>query len=266
MPELQIGPSVKLHYFDHNPSGREAVLLIHGLGAVGESWAWQLPALTAAGYRAIGPDVRGFGSSSYVRGQQRLEVMAADLAALLRSLGLTEENPPRVVGISMGGAIALQFALDCPQMVKKLVLVNTFARLKPAGLKNALYFAARLILLHTLGLPAQARAVTRRIFPRPDQAALREIFYAQILRADPRGYRGAMRALVFFNSLKRLNEISKPTLIITGEHDTTVTPFRQKELLRIPGSRQIIIRGAGHAVVAEQPEAFNKALVEFLRE
>jgi 3-oxoadipate enol-lactonase len=165
----------------------------------------------------------------------------------------------------MGGVIALQFALDYPELVKKLVLVNTFAVLRPTHWSGYLYFLQRFILVNTMGLPAQARFVARRIFPAPDQEPLRQLLIEQVTKADPRAYRAAMLNLGLFNVVRRLGEVKAPTLVITGQNDTTVDPQRQKVLVNnIAGARQVIIPGAGHAVSIDQPELFNQALMEFL--
>ena len=128
-----------------------------------------------------------------------------------------------------------------------------------------LYFAFRFILVHTLGHTAQARTVARRIFPHPEQEVLRAALVSQILEADPRGYRAVMRALARFNVRDRLSEISSPTMIISGSADSTVPlPVQEQLVVGIPGARQAVIHGAGHAVIAEKPDKFNLLLLDFL--
>ena len=263
MPTSNIAPVCSIHYLDPNSSGSPSVLLLHGLGATGESWGLQIPALIEAGYRPIAPDARGFGKSTYPGGSHTIEAMAGDMAALLDRLGAEAAH---VVGISMGGTLALSLALHHPQKVDKLVLVNTFSSLRPDKLSIWLYFAFRLVLVHTLGLETQAKAVAGRIFPAPEQNEMRRVLVAQICQADPWGYRATMRALARFNVVERLGEIRAPTLVITGADDTTIPPKNQKTLVeRIPGARQIVIPNAGHAVTAQQPEAFNQEMCAFLK-
>jgi pimeloyl-ACP methyl ester carboxylesterase len=212
----------------------------------------------------IAPDARGFGKSTYPGGNASIAEIAGDISALIQH---TRTAPAHIVGISMGGVLAIQLALDHPELVSKLVLVNTFAHLRPDNPGNWLFFAWRFLLIHTLGLPVQARAVARRIFPHPDQGQLRQIMYEQILQADPRGYRAAMRALALFNARDRLHEIYRPTLIITGECDTTVPLKSQQDLASgIPSARQVFIPKAGHAVTIDAPDLFNQALFGFLSE
>lgn len=269
MPFINISNQHKIHYLDPNPGGAPEVLLLHGLGMTGDSWGLQIPALIEAGYRVLAPDARSFGQSTFPKEGTSVAKMAEDMAALLEEL---QTGPTSVVGISMGGILAQQLALDQPRLVKKLVLVNTFARLPvptnfhPKGWGAISYFALRFALVHTLGIHTQARAVARRIFPKPEQAELRQILVDQIHQADPRGYRATMRALARFNVIPRLGQIRAQTLVITGEDDNTILPEHQRPLVEgIPGARQVIISGAGHGLVAEQPALFNQILIDFLK-
>jgi pimeloyl-ACP methyl ester carboxylesterase len=218
--------------------------------------------LIEAGFRPLVPDVPGFGESTYDGRGWNIRRVAAGMAALLEERAA---HPADVVGLSMGGTIAQQLALDFPRLVRRLVLVSTFAVLRPESFGGWLYFLRRLVLVSILGLPAQARFVAGRIFPGPQNQPLRELLVASIARADPRAYRAAMRSLGLFNSLRRLSRIQAPTLVVTGDRDTTVSPQRQKLLAeRIPGARQITIPDAGHAVAIDQPASFNRALLSFL--
>ena len=228
----------QLHYLDPHPSSSPTVLLLHGLGADSSSWIMQFEPLRAAGFRPIAPDLPGFGGSPYQGRGWNLRYAAKAAADLLSQLGAF---PAHVVGLSMGGVIAQELALDHPQLVRRLVLVNTFSYLRPETLSGWLYFLRRGIILFTRGLRAQATVVARDIFPEPAQEPVRERLIEQISRADPRAYRAAMRALGLYNSSRRLHEIRVPTLVVTGELDTTVSLRNQERLVRlIPGAQQVI--------------------------
>lgn len=240
------------------------VLLLHGLGANGSSWTLQFDPLVKAGFRPIAPDTPGFGASPYDGKGWTIQRSAAAMAELVQELVAI---PAHVVGISMGGTIAQQIALDFPRLVNKLVLVNTFAILRPTRLSGWLYFLQRFILVHTLGLSTQAKFVAARIFPGEDQQVMRDLLIAQITQADPRAYRPAMRSLGLFNSTGRLDQIKTPTLVITGERDSTVPLASQRKLAgQILGAKHVFIPDAGHAVTIDQPDLFNKELLGFLRE
>jgi pimeloyl-ACP methyl ester carboxylesterase len=237
-------------------------VLLHGLGANSSSWQLQMPDLLDRGFRPIAPDLPGFGKSRQSGGRWSIRYAAQAVASLLNHL---QAAPLHVVGISMGGTVALQLALDYPRLVKKLVLVSTFARLWPESLGGWLYFAQRALLVWGRGLESQAQYVASRIFPGEGQQELRQALIEQIMQANPSVYKQAMRSLGLFNVQGRLGEIQAPTLVITGEADTTVPVHNQRPLVdKIPGARQIIFPDAGHALCVEQPERFNQVLLDFL--
>ncbi len=252
-----------LHVLDPNPAGFPAVLLLHGLGVTGASWTLQLPALTEAGFRPLAPDAPGFGDSPYDGRGWSIRRVAAQMAELLEE---RHSGPAHVVGLSMGGVIAQQFARDFPHLTRKLVLVSTFAVLCPDSLSGWWYFLRRALGVMTGGPQAQARLVAERVFPRPDQSPLREMLLDTIARADRRAYRAAMRALASFDSRPWLKDLPAPTLVVTGAEDITVSPARQQMLAEgIPGARQVVLEAAGHALSVEQAEAFNRLLLDFLK-
>ncbi len=251
-----------IHLLDPNPAGSPAVLLLHGLGANGSSWTLQFAPLIAAGMRPLAPDAPGFGDSRYDGRGWTFQRVAATLAGMLDTL---QTGPVHVVGLSMGGVIAQQFALDYPEKVRKLVLVSTFSFLRPETFSQWGYFLLRALVVYTLGLPRQAEIVARRVFPAPEQAILRQMAIEQISAADPRAYRAAMRSLGLFDSRKRLAGIRHPTLVVTGADDSTVLPTRQALLAaHILAAQQVTLPNAGHAVSIDQYEAFNRILLAFL--
>lgn len=250
-----------LHHLEFNPTAPTAIVLLHGLGANGESWQLQTPFFAQAGYRIIAPDLRSFGKSPYP-GHTSIAEMAQDVCELLEHLKIARAH---ILGISLGGTVALQFALDYPDRVQKLVLVNTFAHLRPKNPGVWLYMLWRLILVHTIGLETQGKVVAKRVFPLPEQEIARQELLDQIRQADPRGYRATMRALGLFNVQPRLKELHCPTLILTSENDTTVPVDAQRALARdIPGARQILFPQGGHALSVDQADAFNAAVLSFL--
>lgn len=263
MPQITISPNFNINYLDENSSAKETVLLLHGLGSNGSSWRLQIPALTEAGFRVIAPDARGFGHSGFPGGKLTIKTMAADFARLIER---TEASPVHVIGISMGGTHALQLALDYPEYIKSLVLVNTFASLRPKKASLWLYYGIRVILLHILGIETQAKFVAKKIFPNPEMDIARKELIGQIMQANPRAYRQVMLSFGTFNLTSRLPEISIRTLVVTAENDGTVSPSNQKILAeKIPNASQILIPDAGHAVIIDQPVEFNRAVLKFLQ-
>ena len=253
-----------LHFLDPNPDGMVPVLLLHGMGASGESWSLQFPALIESGFRPLAPDVPGFGQSPICGKTWTVGEAAAEIMHALQEMN---SGTVHVVGLSMGGVIAQQIARDFPLQTRKLVLVSTFARLQPDSISGWFYFLRRAMALAMRGMPAQAAVVARRVFPHPEQELLREMLEENILRSDPHAYRRAMLALGRFDSSKWLGQLKQPVMVVTGNRDTTVSPKLQQKLVeKIPGARHIIIEGGGHAVPVDQADQFNQLLLEFLHE
>ncbi len=253
----------QIAYLDPGPEGGRPVILLHGLGADGSSWSYQLPALIEAGYRPLAPDLPGFGRSCWDCGRWNVRSVTGQLVDWLDALGIERAA---VAGISMGGVFALQLALDFPERVERLALVSTFACLRPRSRSETVYLMRRFMVASLQGVERQSELVAQRLFPNQDQAGLRQELVQRILQSDRRVYRAAMRALGLFDVRRRLAEIAMPTVVITGERDNTVPIPIQTEMAKgIPNSRQIFIPDGGHAVIVDQPERFNRALLAFFQ-
>jgi 3-oxoadipate enol-lactonase len=251
------------HYLDFNPDGSPPVLLLHGLGADSTSWGYQIPVLSEVGLRPIVPDLPGFGKSIAGNKHWTISTAANDVAKMIQKL---VEEPVIAVGISMGGTVALQLVLDYPHLIKRLVLISTFARLRPKRFDEMSFLLGRYAIAQLRGKEYQAGIVARRMFPRPDQEYLRNELIHQILQSNENVYRQAMQSLALFNVKKRLPEIMIPTLVISGENDSTVPIANQVELAGgIRGAKHVIIPDAGHAVIVDQVARFNSELLNFIK-
>jgi pimeloyl-ACP methyl ester carboxylesterase len=250
-------------YYETQGQGPETVLLLHGLGSSAADWALQGPVLAEA-FRVMTVDLPGHGRSPAVRGALTVADMAVEVAALLARLGTM---PAHLVGLSLGGCVALALALDHAACVRSLTLVNTFARLRPVGPRGVWRMAVRLGLLAGAPMPALAAYVARGLFPRPEQRALYEAAAARLARNSRRSYFAAMQATARFNVAHRLDAIDCPTLIIAGDRDQTVPRAAAHTLHQsIAGSRLRVIADSGHATPYDQAEVFNEVVVGFVRE
>ena len=252
---------VALHHETCGKADGPLIVLLHGLGSSSADWRFQLPALGAA-YRVIVPDLRGHGRSPRGRGRLTAAMLAADVAALLDALAAP---PAHVVGLSLGGCVALALALDHPARVRSLTLVNTFARLSLAGPRGALHGLARLALLACAPMRVVAAHVARGLFPRRDQ---RELYLAAVasLAANPRRtYLASLRDLASFDVRRRLGAVRCPTLVVAGDRDATVPLFAKRLLQQsIPGAELIVVDDSGHVTPCDQPDRFNALLLSFI--
>lgn len=239
------------------------ILLLHGLGSDASSWQFQMDPLGRAGFRPIAIDVPGFGQSVY--SYRRWNIRKA---ALIITHNLVDqlEGPVILMGLSMGGTIAQAIYYYRPEKIAKIVLVSTFAKLRPSPGRNLPYLSRRLAQIAVGDIRQQAGTVSDRVFPAPEQQFLHDYLYEQIQKANPKVYRQCMLSLGVFNSTRWMKKCSIPVLVISGKDDTTVTLKNQNRLTQIiPQSQQIIIEGGGHAVSVDHVEQFNRGVLEFLQ-
>jgi len=246
-------------YFQMAGTG-EPLVLLHGLGASTADWEYQVPVFSKH-FQVIVPDLRGHGASDRA-GEYGVERFAADTWALLDRLKIPAAT---LLGHSMGGAVAMQMALDRPGCVPRMVLANTLPSfLADTAGKRAMLWT-RLLLMGLFGPRRLSQIMTRRLYPRPDQATLRAKVARRNARNDRNVYLATIRALTRWSVRDRLAELTLPILVLASEHDyfggEEVAPFvaslPRAQLQRFPGAR--------HGLPLEMPEAFNRAVLEFLR-
>ena len=256
------GGAGALHWEWHGAvvSGAPLVLL-HGLGSSSGDWAPQLPVLGEP-HRVLVVDLPGHGRSPLPPGRLTIAGMADEVARLLARMNAP---PAHVIGLSLGGCVALALALQAPERVRSLVLVNAFARLRPAGPRGALRILQRLVLLATAPMERVAAHVARGIFPEPGQRDLYEAAVARLSRMPRRAYAAACGALAAFDARARLAEVRCPTLVVAGARDTTVPLGAKQALARaIPGARLVVVDESGHASNLDQPARFNRLVLDFI--
>lgn len=253
-----------LHYQEfHPPEGKKrnekTILLLHGLGAHSDMWQFQWPAFVEAGYRVVVPDLTGFGKSIYKKGPINVKTLSDDIYEFIKKINVQRAY---FVGLSLGGAIAMQFALDHPVIVEKLVLANTSARFLSKG--KSLYFAVRFLSLRLFPRRFIAKEIARYTFPNDRQGDVRKEFVRQFMSANRRAYRRLAQSFTKYDLTSRVQQIRMPTLIISGENDRTL-PKHMQEFLheKIKGSN-LIVMDSGHVSNVDQTEQFNQAVLEFL--
>jgi 3-oxoadipate enol-lactonase len=182
---------------------------------------------------------------------------------LIGELGVTTAH---VVGLSLGGAVALRWAIDHPEQIRSLTLVNTFARLS-LGRRGLLRMLGRIVLLVTGQMDMLGEWVAGGLFPEADQFTMRKMAAARIAANPWRGYFRAALAVSRFDCRRDLSKIIAPTLIVVGERDTTVPMSPKRELARrIPGARLEVIPGSGHVTPIDATARFNRLMLDFLDE
>lgn len=242
--------------------GPPVVLLHGGTGSSESYWAQQVPVLSEH-FHLILMDHRGFGASDY-EGTFSIPACAADLEALLDGLGVEAAS---LVGLSLGGAIALQFALDRPARVRRLVLADTFSGVFTERFRRFIDHALIASLeqgSHDLmfELNLQFAFSERYLAEHGDELEVQKRAWREM---DIPRYVESLRAIRDWSIDDRLGEVAAPSLVLWGSEDIEVPRVYSDRLAdALPHAVLSVIHGAGHKSCADRPEAFNKAVLSFL--
>ena len=243
-------PGVRLWYEDGGGSGA-AVIFLHAATGSSRVWEHQVAAFTKAGYRFIAYDRRGYGRSAIDAAGPQPGTAADDLEGLVKGLGIDRFH---LVGTAAGGIVATDYALSFPQRLSSLVIANSIVGVQDddylelgRSLRPAPQFEA---------LPAEFRELGPSY-----RAANREGVRRWMALAGPRADQ-AMRNRITFAALET---IKVPVLLLTGDADLYTPPpvlklFRD----RIKNSKSMVIPECGHSAYWEQPDLFNRAVLDFI--
>ena len=210
-------------------------------------------------YRPFAPDIRGHGGAA--------ALTPVTLEAVFADIDLLEPAPFELAGYSMGGRLALQYALARPARVTRLVLIGASPGIADAGKRAARREADERLAsqIERLSIDAFARdwARTPVLADQPREIAAQ--VHEDRLRNTPDGLARALRGLgtgVLESVWDRLGELRVPVLLIVGEGDHTFLAIAREMALAIPAARVEVIPGAGHAAHLEQPDAVAAAIAQ----
>ena len=251
-------PSFKMYY--ETVGEGVPLLLIHGLGSSGKDWEKQVP-FFEKDFRVITPDLRGHGRSGKPPGHYSIPMFAEDTAVLLRELGI---GPAHIAGISMGGMVAFELALQFPEFVRSLTIINSYPEMRVETFSERLQIWRRFLFLELLGMRGTGVMLGRHLFPKPEQGDLRSLFVERWAENDKRAYRNSLRAIINWDVEASLGKIICPVLVVASDQD--YMPLGEKEAYtrKMPNARLVVIKDAHHAVTVEQPDEFNRVLGSFL--
>lgn len=261
MPSIQVNQTSL--YYESRGQG-ELLLFIHGLGSSIRDWENQIPYFGER-YRVVALDLRGHGKSDKPPGPYSSKLFAEDIAALIRSLDI---GPAHIVGLSLGGFIACQLAVDHIDLVRRLIVVNSVPDLPRDGLRDQLRIRSTLLLrqliVRFLGMRALGRFLGKKLFPRVDQEELRQTFIERWADNDKHAYLSSLATVPTWNLEHRLSSITCPTCLVSGEHDFFPLALKAAYAKKMPDARLVVIPNSGHFTPMDEPERFNEAVMGFL--
>ena len=247
-------PGVRLWYKDTGGGGVPIVVLHSNTGS-SQNWEHQIPAFTAAGYRLIAYDRRGFGRSMTQPGAPA-GTAADDLQALMKSLGIDRFH---LFGTAGGGFVAFDYALSFPEQLRSLVVANSIGGVQD---ENYLEMGRRLRPPQFDAMPPELRELGPS-YRAADPDGTRRWVELEHMSRQPGAPAQPLRNRMTFSMLE---SIQVPTLLITGDADMYAPPpVLRMFTSRIKGSQSLIIPEAGHSGYWEKPDVFNKAVLEFIK-
>lgn len=240
------------------------LLLLHGLGANAATWQLQVDHF-APRYRTITLDLRGTPASRdrvHPQGPFSIPQFAADARALLDHVGA---KPAHVIGLSLGGMIAFQMAVDDPSYFRSMTIVNSGPAVVPRNLVEHWAIAVRQVITRLAGPATFARILAPKLFPKPEHAELRERFKATLGANDPKAYVATLNAILGWSVLEQVGTITIPTLVVSADHDYTSVASKEAYVRRMPNARLAVVEDSRHALPIERAAEFNAVVAEFLQ-
>ena len=251
-------PGIRIWYKDTGGSG-VPVVFMHAATGSSRVWDYQIPAFTAAGYRLIAYDRRGWGRSEIVATGPQPGTGADDLQALMDHLKIDRFH---LVATAAGSSVSLDYAVSFPQRLRSLVMANGAL----GGFEDKDYqeLGRRIRSPQLDALPPELRELGPSYRASNPEGTRRWIELERMSRpggstAQPQSVRNRIMTSV-------LENIKVPVLLITGDADLLAPPpLLRFVAARMKNSESVIIPEAGHSAYWEQPEIFNRAVLEFIR-
>jgi 3-oxoadipate enol-lactonase len=248
---------VETNYEIHGKKGAPWLTFSHSLACSLRMWDGQVAEFKDR-FQILLYDTRGHGGSEAPKGPYTLDMLAEDLKQLLVQLNIARTS---YVGLSMGGMIGQTLVLKEPGLFDRVVLADTGHAQTPETLKQ---WDERIKTAEGKGMEPLVQPTIERWFTKDFRNTPAANKIAALIRSTPvPGYVGCCQAIARLNTTPRLKEIKRPVLAIAGEQDAAA-PGTRYIGENVPGAKLVMIPQAAHIANIEQPDAFNRALREFL--
>lgn len=246
-------------YYEIQGEGPPLVFL-HGLGSSIQDWENQINYFEKK-YQTITPDLRGHGKSDKPKGHYTVPLFSADIMQFIKTV---INQPVHLVGHSLGGMIAFQLAVDHPELLISLTIINSGPSVIFPSLVSRVRFLMRLLSVRLFGMHQISHALAKILFPHPAQNQLRMQFIHRWMENDPHAYLNSLHAFHDWDVTAKLTSIQCPTLIIGSDHDYTPIAYKDFYTRLIPNAELANIPNSYHMANLDQPDEVNKALDNFL--
>ena len=247
-------------YYELNGRG-DPLLLIHGLGSSARDWDLQVEFFSKH-YTVVTVDLRGHGKSDHPSGRYSIALFSEDIHELIITLKVA---PVHLMGISLGGLVCLQLAVDHPGIVKTLTVVNAWAKPMPRSFTDRVDIVFRVAVIRLFGMRMLGRVLSRRLFPKPEHEEVRREMADRWAGNDKKAYLKSLRSVLGWGIYDQLPRIACPTLVVSADQDFIPLTEKCEYVKEIPDARLVVIEDSRHATPVEKPDAFNAQILAFLR-
>jgi 3-oxoadipate enol-lactonase len=266
VPFARTDDRVRLYYEEHGRRGTPLVLA-YGIGGNADMWDVNRDAL-AAHHRLVLWEPRGHARSDSPEDAAKFSFgrWALDLKTVLDHLGIRRAH---VGGLSLGAGIATRFALRFPSRIRALLVTNSSSAVGlPLSVENLVMRARSIEITLTKGMDAMAEYAMAANPNLSERLALdpsaRDEFYEEYRRLSPIGYANSLRALLAMDHITdQLPRLRVPVLLIGGDRDPSLAPMRVMHR-KVRGSKLVVLSPASHFANRDQPDAWNRTVLEFL--
>jgi pimeloyl-ACP methyl ester carboxylesterase len=262
-------PEGRMRFEVEGPEDGEVILMVHGLAGHMHIWDKNFHELAKKGFRTVRYDLFGRGFSERVDNDYNSGLFVGQLKGLTDYLKLTK--PFHLMGLSMGGAVSIRFTSAYPEMVKSLILVDSYGIPTPNDpimmITRPKYLGEALI--GSVGGPFIKAATMRGVKEPKLHNGFKKWFSAPMSKTrSKRAILNSLRNFMLENHIPHINRVeglSSSKLIVWGEHDK-VLPLKYGLGLhtKLPSARMEVFENSGHIPQFEEPDRFNDLIVEFL--
>src|SRR6266540_1468588 len=251
---------ISINYQVDGLDGAPWLVLSNSLATNLAMWDDQVRELGRA-FRVLRYDQRGHGTTEAPAGRYTFELLIADALALMDALAIRKAH---FAGLSMGGATALGLAQQHPDRLDRVIVCDSPCQSTPTSSQQ---WEERIVIAQKQGMEALVEPTMTRWFP-PEVMKANPLHLdkvRQMIRATPvNGFIGCAAALANHNYAAAVASVKRPVLFMVGEKDGVAPPAMRKLNEALPGSRYVELAGAGHISNLDQPQAFTRAIEEFL--
>jgi 2-hydroxy-6-oxonona-2,4-dienedioate hydrolase len=250
-----------IRYLEDGPTDGKILILLHGLGASAERWSRVIPTLSRD-YRVIAPDIIGFGYSDKPAVEYTMDFFIDFFKSFLDNLGISKAS---IIGSSLGGHIASEFAIRFNHIVEKLVLVSPAGMMRNSNPTLDKYIMAALYPEHQRVYEAFSEMVYDS--NTLNQEILMDFVNRMSLPNAKYAFMSTLLGIRYAPRLTgRLSNITAPTLLMWGENDTTI-PLAEyaNQYNGIPNMEElVVIKKCGHIAPIEKPATISRTVLRFL--